>query len=102
MLSVTKPSFGLRIRNISAPQENEQMRAITYSMDLLIPGLYIWLPAFSVRIGGSVPDDHPYKYPGIIHSDTGIALVLPGYRIFSTYQGNYDPKQASDTGTSSF
>lgn len=102
MVSVTKPSFGLRIKNIVAPKENEQMRAIAYSMDLLIPGLYVWLPAFSIRIGGSVPDDNPYKYPGIIHSATGIALVLPGYRIFSTYQGSYDPKQASDTGTSSF
>jgi len=102
MLSITKPSFGLRIRNIVAPKENEQMRAIVYSMDLLIPGLYVWLPGFNVRIGGSIPDDLPYKYPGKIHSPAGIALVLPGYRIFSTYQGSYDPKQASDPGTSGF
>lgn len=91
-------------------RENEAMRAIAHSMDLLIPGLYIWLLNFSFRIGGSVPDDIPYKYPGKIHPTgsavplcwnnktglphiyTGIALVLPGYRIFTTYQGSSDPK----------
>ncbi len=67
-------------------------------MDLLIPGLYIWLPNFTIRIGGSIPDDQPYKYPGEIHSHAGIALVLLGYRIWTTYQGTYDPQQASDTG----
>jgi len=73
-------------------RENEAMRAIAHSMDLLIPGLYIWLLNFSFRIGGSVPDDIPYKYPGKIHSYTGIALVLPGYKVFTTYQGSSDPK----------
>lgn len=70
--------------------KENQLRAITYSMDLLIPGLYFWSPYFNIRIGGSVPDDDPYKYPGIIHSSMGIALVLPGYKIFTTYQGSYD------------
>ncbi|MEH2054956.1 MAG: hypothetical protein V7K97_01995 [Nostoc sp.] len=89
-------------RNSPSFKENEAMRAIAYSMDLLLPGLYIWLLGFSFRIGGSIPDDIPYKYPGKIHSNTGIALVLPGYRIITTYQGSYDPKQTSDTGTNSF
>jgi hypothetical protein len=68
----------------------EKLRAITYSMDLLIPGFYFWCPWFTVRLGGATPDDNPYKYPGKIHDSTGIALVLPGYRIFTTYQGSYD------------
>lgn len=68
----------------------EKLRAITYSMDLLIPGLYFWCPYFIIRIGGAMPDDNPYKYPGMIHSPIGIALVLPGYKIFTTYQGSYD------------
>ncbi|YAG17845.1 hypothetical protein NSTC745_07248 [Nostoc sp. DSM 114161] len=89
-------------RNCAWLKQNEAMRAIAYSMDLLIPGLYIWLLGFSFRIGGSVPDDMPYKYPGKIHSNAGIALVLPGYRIFTTYQGTYDPTQTSDTGANSF
>lgn len=89
-------------RNHASFKENEAMRAIAYSMDLLIPGLYIWLPGFSFRIGGSVPDDVPYKYPGEIHELIGIALVLPGYRIFTTYQGSYDPKQTPDTGANTF
>ncbi|MCG6134174.1 MAG: hypothetical protein MET45_05855 [Nostoc sp. LLA-1] len=76
----------------------EKMRAIAYSMDLLIPGLYVWLPGLIIRVGGSVPDDNPYKYPGKIHSSTGIAVVLPGYRIWTTYQVNYDPKQTLNTG----
>lgn len=66
----------------------EQMRAIAYSMDVLIPGLYLWLGPLKLRIGGSQPEE---DYPGTIHSPSGIALVLPSYRIWSTYQGNYDP-----------
>ncbi len=93
MLNVTRPNFGLRIRNIVAPNESEQMSAITYSMDLLIPGLYVWFPGFNIRIGGSIPDDLPYKYPGKIHSSAGIALVLPGCKIFTTYQETYDPRK---------
>ncbi len=65
-----------------------QLKAIAYSMDALIPGLYIWLGSIKIRLGGSLPEDN---YPGTIHSQSGIALVLPGYRIFSTYQGSYDP-----------
>ncbi len=68
----------------------EKLRAIAYSMDLLIPGLYFWCPYFTFRVGGAIPDDNPYKYPGMIHSSIGIALVLPGYQIFTTYQDSYD------------
>lgn len=64
-----------------------QMRSIAYSLDTLIPGLYIWLGVLKIRIGGSEPEE---SYPGTIHSPIGIALVLPGYRIYSTYQGSYD------------
>lgn len=73
--------------------QQDNMRAIAYSMDLLIPGLYIWFFGFTIRIGGSIPDDEPYKYPGEIHSLFGFGLVLPGYRILTSYQGSYDPKQ---------
>lgn len=69
---------------------NENLRAIAYSMDLLIPGFYFWCPYFTIRIGGAKPDDNPYKYPGVINTSTGIAIVLPGYKIFTTYQGSYD------------
>jgi hypothetical protein len=84
-------------------QAHEKMRAIAYNMDLLIPGLYMWLPGgFSLRIGGSLPDDEPYRYPGMIHSAAGFALVFPGYKILTTYQGSYDPKQTQDTGLTKF
>ena len=88
-------------RKESILQEDEQLRAIAYSMDTLIPGLYIWLPKLRIRIGGVFPDDNPYRYPGTIHRSTGIALVLPGYKIFTTYQGTYDPQQTLDSRTSS-
>jgi hypothetical protein len=44
------------------------------------------------EFGGAIPDDQPYRYPGTIHSNVGMALVLPGYKIFTTYQGSYDPQ----------
>jgi hypothetical protein len=63
---------------------SERKRAIAYSMDLLIPGLYIWIGNYTLRLFGHKPDDTPYKYPGMLNSRYGIALVLPGYRMFST------------------
>jgi hypothetical protein len=62
--------------------------AIAYSMDALIPGFYAWFGSLRIRVGGSEAEE---TYPGTIHSFAGMALVLPGYRIFSTYQGDYDP-----------
>jgi hypothetical protein len=80
-------------KNISADAKiGEKKRAIAYSMDLLIPGLYIWLGIFTLRIGGEVPDDQPYRYPGTLNSRYGIALVLPGYHVFTTYKTSYDPR----------
>ncbi|BBD63441.1 hypothetical protein NIES2109_62910 (plasmid) [Nostoc sp. HK-01] len=96
MSKVTKLWFS---KEANSSRAKERMRAIAYSMDLLIPGLYLWLPGgFNLRLGGDVPDDEPYRYPGFIHSNAGFALVLPGYKILTTYQGSYDPKQTSDTG----
>ena len=62
--------------------------SIAYSMDALIPGFYAWFGPLYIRIGGSEAEE---TYPGTIHSFAGIALVLPGYRIYSTYQRDYDP-----------
>ena len=73
--------------------QSEKLRAIAYSMDLLIPGVYIWCPWFTLKIGGSYPDDNPYRYLSMIHSFSGVAVVLPGYKIFTSYQGSYDVKQ---------
>lgn len=67
---------------------DQRMRAIAYSMDALVPGFYIWLGPVKIRVGGSEPEEN---YPGVINSLAGIAVVLPGYRIFSTYNGCYDP-----------
>jgi hypothetical protein len=69
---------------------DSQLRAIAYSMDTLIPGFYFWCGTLTIRFGGSLPEP---TYPGTIHSPIGIAIVLPGYRIYSTYQQSYDPQQ---------
>ncbi len=67
----------------------QQLKAIAYSLDALIPGLYLWLGPLRIRLGGSLPEK---SYPGTIHSSVGLAVVLPGYRIYSTYQDSYDPR----------
>jgi len=75
--------------SVSSPdQADAPLRAIAYSLDALIPGFYFWLGAIKIRLGGSLAEN---TYPGTIHSPVGIAVVLPGYRIYSTYQGSYDP-----------
>jgi hypothetical protein len=76
----------------AATTADEKKRAIAYSMDTLIPGLYLWLGNFSVRLFGEEPVDSPYKYPGTLNSRFGIALVFPGYRIFTNYKSSYDPR----------
>lgn len=73
--------------NVNKQQELAR-KAIAYSTDALIPGFYLWLGNWSFRIGGSEAED---SYPGVIHSSIGIAIVFPGYRIWTTYQGSYDP-----------
>lgn len=73
-------------RSVCIPAK--ELRAIAYSMDALIPGFYLWFGSLKIRIGGTEAED---TYPGTVHSFAGMALVLPGYRIFSSYQGSYDP-----------
>ena len=78
----SRPSLPLKDRD-------DPLRAIAYSLDCLIPGFYGWLGPIRLRLGGSIPED---SYPGTIHSYAGVAIVLPGYRIYSTYQGDYNPR----------
>jgi hypothetical protein len=63
----------------------ERIRAIAYSMDTLVPGFYVWLGSLTLRIGGCIPDDQPCRYPGTLNSRLGLAIVLPGYHIFTLY-----------------
>jgi hypothetical protein len=87
-MNLVNPSKKIDTRSIA----DERKIAIAYSMDLLIPGLYIWIGSFSIRLFGTKPDDNPYKYPGTLNSRFGMALVLPGYRIFTTCKNSYDPR----------
>jgi hypothetical protein len=67
-----------------------RMRTIAYNMDMLFPGVYIWCGSVVLKFGGHEPDDSPYPYPGSIDSRLGLAIVFPGYKIFTTYKGSYD------------
>jgi hypothetical protein len=79
-----------KAKNSMQPSMNDStLRAIAYSMDTLIPGFYLWCGKFKIRIGGSLPEP---TYPGVIHSLIGVTLILPGYRIYTTYQDTYDPR----------
>ncbi|MEY3333629.1 MAG: hypothetical protein RLZZ176_1929, partial [Cyanobacteriota bacterium] len=49
MLNITKAKLSFSGNN--ALSENEVIREIAYSMDLLIPGLYLWLPGIQIRLG---------------------------------------------------
>ena len=85
-----KSSSDKAVKNLSVVDTGERkMRAIAYSLDALIPGLYIWCGPLKIRLWGSPPEEN---YSGAIHSAVGIALVLPSYRIYSTYRGSYDPR----------
>ena len=76
-----------KTRTKHAKDKTNPRRDIAYSMDALIPGFYVWFGSLAIRIGASVAED---TYPGTIHDSIGAALVLPGYRIVTTYQGDYD------------
>jgi hypothetical protein len=47
----------------------------------------IGLASLRIRLSGS---DAEETHPGTIRSFAGMALVLPDYWIFSTYQGDYE------------
>ena len=91
MLAFEKISHHREIA-FDASKRSEARRSVAYSMDLLIPGFYFWLGSFVLRLGGDTPDDEPYPYPGNINSFFGLAIVLPGYKLLSTYKSTYDPR----------
>jgi len=62
----------------------ERKREIAFSLDLLLPGFYAWMPWLSWYLGGNIPDDKSYRYSGKIQTSWGAAIVLPGYKILKT------------------
>lgn len=69
---------------------NEDSRVLAYNMDLLHPGIYVWCGVIKIRIGGYLPDDSPDRYPGVLNSRIGVAIVFPGQRILTTHRGTFD------------
>ena len=89
-LNQSEEAASVQKGSVSATQASSpSLQSIAYSLDALIPGFYLWCGPLKIRIGGSLPEE---SYPGTIHKSVGIALVLPGYRIYSTYQDSYNPR----------
>ncbi|MGD1867749.1 MAG: hypothetical protein ACFB0D_24625 [Phormidesmis sp.] len=85
-----EPPSDINAKSAAAADTGEQrMKAIAYSLDALVPGVYLWCGPLKIRLWGSLPEEN---YPGTIHRLVGMAVVLPGYRIFSTYRGSYDAR----------
>jgi hypothetical protein len=83
-------TFNKKPQSVNQTNQDDPLRDIAYSMDALVPGFYVWMGALKIRIGGCKAESN---YPGTINSPVGLALVLPGYRIYTTYAGTYDPEQ---------
>jgi hypothetical protein len=81
--------MSIQLNKSNVIEIDESLRAIAYSMDALVPGFYFWWGILKIRIGGSFAEPN---YPGILHRPIGVALVLPGYRIYTTYHDTYDPR----------
>jgi hypothetical protein len=75
----------------------EKKRAIAYSMDTLIPGLYIWLGDFSIRILGTEPDDTEagYTIMGSAPAKGGRVKVWWSHEIFSNVESIYSEDKST-------
>lgn len=63
-------------------------RTITYCIDLLIPGIYLWLGNKGIKLGGTEVDA---TYPNFsIKTVIGFAIVLPNLKSFITPTGLLD------------
>lgn len=67
---------------------------LAYCIDALIPGVYIWIEKFSIRLWGCISDD---SYSFYLKTFCGIAIVLPGFHIISTpYDFEYINSEESE------
>jgi hypothetical protein len=55
---------------------HKDIRSLTYSLDLQMPGIYFWCGNFIIQIGGTEVDDEPYYYPFIVPTFIGFGIVL--------------------------
>lgn len=60
-------------------------RTITYNIDLLVPGIYLWLGKYYFKLGGIEVDS---DYPDFsIKTVIGFAVILPNLMSFITPTG---------------
>jgi hypothetical protein len=77
------------ISHSESVSSDQKLKSIAYSMDALVPGFFAWIGPIKLRFGGCPSEPN---YSGTLNSFAGVALVLPGYRIYSTHSGSYDPR----------
>jgi hypothetical protein len=56
----------------------DSLRNLTYSLDTLVPGFYLWWGQLTWQVGGTEADDDPY-YPFVVPTFLGFGIVLPNY-----------------------
>lgn len=65
------------------------MRDITYYVNNLVPGIYLWWqPAFSMYLSKSVEVEGNYSER--IKDEKGFALILPNDKIWTSYKKPLD------------
>ena len=63
-------------------------RTIIYCIDLLIPGIYLWIGNLGIKLGGTKVDT---DYPDFsIKTIIGFAVILPNLMSFITPTGLLD------------
>jgi len=56
-------------------------RSIAYCLDAAVLGVYLWLGAMTLRLGGcAIAEDDSYPFTMTV---TGAGIMLPQYRVFS-------------------
>lgn len=66
-------------------------RSLTFSLDTLTVGFYLWIGDFCLRIGGVNIKDfgEDFSYPYLVPTFIGFGIVLPNYIHWHTPFGEY-------------
>ena len=56
---------------------SNELRSLTYSLDIQMTGLYFWCGNFVIQFGGTEVDDEPFYYSFVVPTFIGFGFVLP-------------------------
>jgi hypothetical protein len=63
------------------------MRNIAYCIDTLVPGIYLWWGNYCYKSSNINAES---TYPGVIKDNKGFAIILPNYKIWTSYKKSLD------------